>query len=231
MAPQTETEEDSPPSRRRLLVGVSVGASVLALVALVAFVRVGSWLVVEDPLMESAAIVVLSGEVPFRAMGGARLYQQGWAPEVWLTRATGAEGYQAMARLGIEPLIDADYNRQVLERLGVPADAIRLIPASVRNTLDEIGATAEMLSEADAESVIIVTSTYHTRRARALWRRSLGRSARLSVQPAHEDPFDDARWWRSSSDIGRVVWELLGLVDAWLGSPIQPRGESPLDGA
>lgn len=217
------TVEGSPLSKRRLLVGVS---AVVLILALVAFIRVGSWLVVADPLTESDAIVVLSGAVPYRAIGGARLYQEGWAPEVWLTRATASEEYEAMAELGIEPLIDADYNRQVLERLGVPAEAIRAIPTPVRNTLDEIRATADMLSETDGESVIIVTSPYHTRRSRALWRRAVGRSPRLSIQPAHEDPFEPARWWRSSSDIGLVAKELLGLVNAWLGSPIEPRGTS-----
>ena len=217
------TVEGSPLSTRRLLVGVS---AVVLILALVAFIRVGSWLVVADPLTESDAIVVLSGVVPYRAIGGARLYQEGWAPEVWLTRATASGEYQAMAELGIEQLIDADYNRQVLERLGVPAEAIRSISTPVRNTLDEIRATADMLSETGGESVIIVTSPYHTRRSRALWRRAVGRSPRLSIQPAHEDPFEPARWWRSSSDIGLVAKELLGLVNAWLGSPIEPRGTS-----
>ena len=217
------TVEGSPLGKRRLVVGAS---AVVLILALVAFIRVGSWLVVADPLTESDAIVVLSGAVPYRAIGGARLYQEGWAPEVWLTRATASEEYEAIAELGIEPLIDADYNRQVLERLGVPAEAIRSISTPVRNTLDEIRATADMLSETGGEGVIIVTSPYHTRRSRALWRRAVGRLPRLSIQPAHEDPFEPARWWRSSSDIGLVAKELLGLVNAWLGSPIEPRGTS-----
>ena len=99
------TVEGSAPSRRRSLIGVSVVVLVLSLVA---FIRVGSWLVVADPLTESDAIVVLSGAVPYRAMGGARLYQEGWAPEVWLTRATGIEEYQAMAELGIETAYNLD---------------------------------------------------------------------------------------------------------------------------
>ena len=52
--------------RPRLLIGMSVGALVLAVVA---FLGVGSWLVVEDPLTESDAIVVLNGGTPYRAMG------------------------------------------------------------------------------------------------------------------------------------------------------------------
>src|SRR2546422_4801029 len=49
---------------------------------------VAGWLVVEDPLVSARAIVVLNGGFPFRAMEAASLYQQGWAPQVWLTRAS-----------------------------------------------------------------------------------------------------------------------------------------------
>ena len=51
-----------------------------------------AWLVVSDPPQPSAAIVVLGGKVPFRAMEGASLYKQGWAREVWLTNQWTAGG-------------------------------------------------------------------------------------------------------------------------------------------
>ena len=44
-------------------------------------------LVVDDSLAQASAIVVLGGELPFRAMEAADLYTQSWAPEIWLTRA------------------------------------------------------------------------------------------------------------------------------------------------
>src|SRR5712692_7626054 len=63
-------------------------------------IQIGYWLMVEDPLQPARAVVVLGGQVPFRAIEAARIYQQGLAPEVWLTRgASSAE--PAFNRLGV----------------------------------------------------------------------------------------------------------------------------------
>lgn len=202
-----------------------VGALLLLLVLLGgrAFMRVGSWLVVRDDPEPSAAIVVLSGEVPYRAMEGAELYGQGWAPEVWLTQDGDPERASAVAPLGVEILIDADANRRILEAMGVPADAIRVMPTVVRNTADEVREISRRLSEGGGERVIIVTSPAHTRRVRTLWRRLVGDTPEASLQPATRDPYDAARWWRRSDDIWAVAKELLGLVNVWVGSRVQPR--------
>src|SRR5438552_17691088 len=67
--------------------------------AVVIFFGVGSWLVVEDPLVKSKAIVVLSGSMPMRAVEAVRLYRAGYAPEIWLTRS--AEPGETLKGMGI----------------------------------------------------------------------------------------------------------------------------------
>ena len=52
-----------------------------------AFSRLGSWVVVADPLVKADAIVVFGGQLPFRAMEAAAIYHEGWAPEVWVTQS------------------------------------------------------------------------------------------------------------------------------------------------
>src|SRR5712692_382261 len=78
-------------SQRRTAALAAASACLAAPVALVALaawavIHVGGWLVVEDRLEPARAVVVLGGQVPFRAMEAARIYQRGLAPEVWLTR-------------------------------------------------------------------------------------------------------------------------------------------------
>ena len=69
--------------RWRILVAA---AGAILLIALVIVLGVGHWLVVEDPLEKASVIVVLSGRMPVRALEAAKLYREGYAPEVWLTR-------------------------------------------------------------------------------------------------------------------------------------------------
>ena len=71
-------------SRAVRLLAVVGGGLVLGVLV---FFGVGRWLVVEDPLAKARAIVVLSGAMPSRALEAAKLYREGYAPEVWLTHS------------------------------------------------------------------------------------------------------------------------------------------------
>jgi hypothetical protein len=70
--------------------------------------------------------------------------------------------------------------------------------------------------------VIIVTSKVHTRRAKALWKRLSAAQGEAIVRSVSDDDFDPAHWWRNTSDALDVVREVLGLLNAWAGLPLQP---------
>jgi len=183
---------------------------------------VGYWLVVADPLENAQAIVVLSGDVPFRAMEAASIYRNGRAPEVWITRAIRPLREAALAKLGIQFVRGETYNKQVLQKLGVPADAIRLLNKGVRNTEEEVQLIAQELKRAGGERVIIVTSKAHTRRVRAIWGALVGDTPEVIVRYAREDPFDAARWWRNTKDALAVSREVFGMMNVWAGFPVRP---------
>jgi len=149
---------------RRAIIPVTVLALVVASIAL-GLSRLGHWLVVADPLDHARAIVVLSGHVPFRAIEAASIYRQGWAPEVWLTKAERPAEEAALARLGIRYVQGEDYSREVLERLGVPLSAIRLMDEGIKTTAVKL--IGRELKRIGGEKVILVTSKPHSRRVRA----------------------------------------------------------------
>ena len=183
---------------------------------------VGYWLVVADPLENAQAIVVLSGDVPFRAMEAASIYRSGRAPEVWLTRAIRPAREAALAKLGIQFVRGETYNKQVLQKLGVPADAIRLLNKGVRNTEEEVQLIAQELKRAGGDRVILVTSKAHTRRVKTIWNALVGDSAEAIVRHAKEDPFDPGRWWRNTKDALAVSREVFGMMNVWAGFPLRP---------
>src|SRR5436309_13458338 len=96
--------------RRR---GLAVAALVvLALVLVrVALIEAGAWVVVEDPLEPARAVVVLGGGAPLRAMEAAKLYNQGWAHEVWLTPTSLFSEDSGPAQPGIDPTPEYVYSR------------------------------------------------------------------------------------------------------------------------
>jgi uncharacterized SAM-binding protein YcdF (DUF218 family) len=185
--------------------------------------RVGGWLVVADPLERAQAIVVLSGRVPFRAMEAASIYGGGWAPEVWITRETRSAEEVALGRLGLTVVRAEVYNREVLERMGVPSDAIRVLGDPVDTTAEEVEVIARRLDRTGGERVILVTSKPHSRRVKATWRALVGDAPRAVVRYTTEEPYDAARWWRHTREALAVSREVFGLMNVWAGFPVRPR--------
>jgi uncharacterized SAM-binding protein YcdF (DUF218 family) len=185
---------------------------------------VGRWLVVADRPEPARAIVVLSGRVPFRAMQAASIYKDGLAPEVWISRPVQTQEELTVRRLGIPGVhTEEELNQQVLERLGVPSAAIRILDTPVFNTMEEVEVIARELRRVDADRVIVVTSKPHTRRVKAIWRAVVGETPRLMVQHSAGDSFDSAHWWRYTADALEVSREVFGLMNVWAGFPVKPR--------
>jgi len=209
-----------PPRRSRVLPILSAVGGAGLFLALVIFFGVGRWLVVEDRLGKASAIVVLSGAMPVRATEAAKLYREGYAPEVWLTHST--EPAETLEEMGIPFVGEDQYNTLVLIHEGVPAEAIHVLESPIVNTADEIKVATSALARANGDAVILVTTKVHTRRVRLLWRRLAPGQGRVIVRAASGDPFDPGHWWRNTSDALDVVREVLGILNAWAGLPLHP---------
>lgn len=149
------------------------------------------------------------------------VYHQGWAGEVWLTRAALPEEELALAGLGIKVPGEEVYNRQVLERLGVKRAVIHLLRDRVQNTVEEVQIVVRELRRVGGERVILVTSKAHTRRVRATWSGLVGNDPQAVVRYARQDPYDPNRWWRRTRDALAVSREIFGLMNVWAGFPVK----------
>jgi uncharacterized SAM-binding protein YcdF (DUF218 family) len=196
-----------------------VAIVLLLCLCVLCFLRVGNWLVREDPLKPSTAIAVLSGAMPERALEAAEIYHAGLAPEVWLTQP--AEPKQTMATLGIPFDGEEEYSRRILLKHGVPERAIRILQPTIVNTADEVGVIAATLQRGHGLSVIVVTSKAHTRRVHGLWSRLAAGRGQIIVRAARTDSFDPSHWWRTTHDALDVVREVLGLLNVWAGLPLK----------
>jgi uncharacterized SAM-binding protein YcdF (DUF218 family) len=211
-------------SRKRAL---WFGAGIFAAIVLVGFAHaslfrgVASFLIVEDPLEPAAAIVVFGGQLPFREMEAARLYRAGWAPQVVIVRGLRREEAKALRNLRIEVKEGWELSREVLIRQGVPPSAIVVPEAEAAGTLEESRVAVRALKPENLP-VILVTSKYHTRRARLTWNYVTQGRSKAVVRAAGRDPFDPAWWWHEPRFALAVVREYLGLVNYYAGFPVTP---------
>src|SRR6202040_646337 len=162
----------------------------VAVAVIAVFFTIGQWLVVQDPLVHADVIVVLSGQLPKRAIEAARIFHAGYADRVWVSQ--GLSPVEELKTMKIFYLGEDFYNEKVLLAQGVPADSIRVLERPSANTEEEVREIAEDLRKSDLHSVIIVTSKPHTRRVRTIWRKLVGSNPRAIVRFASDDVYDGA---------------------------------------
>jgi uncharacterized SAM-binding protein YcdF (DUF218 family) len=165
----------------------------------------GETWVVEDPLDRADAIIVLSDDNFYadRAARAADLYRHGMAPIVV------ASGRRLRPYAGIAELMEHD----LIER-GVPKDKIVRISHNAENTKDEAQALAQQALERKWRSVIVVTSNYHTRRARYIFLHVFPAQTQVRVSGAQDGDFDPQHWWQSRKSLKEFTRELAGMAVA-----------------
>jgi uncharacterized SAM-binding protein YcdF (DUF218 family) len=192
----------------------------LAALGIFVFVNLGRWLDREDPLQKAAAIAVLSGRMPDRALEAAKLYKQGYAPQVWLSYSV--EPAATLQKYSVPYAGEETYDRLLLLHEGVPDDAIKILDPPIVNTADEMRTFGNALRHQEEKKLIIVTSKVHTRRTAALWRILASKDGQAVVRGVSDDSFRVNHWWGNTGDALDVVREVLGLFNAWAGLPLQP---------
>lgn len=143
-------------------------------------------------------IIVLGGSSGSRETYAARLYHKGYAPTVIIS------GYaDKMA-----------YNLQILQENGVPESAT-IINDQATTTYDEAQQILEILIDLKADSALIVTNRFHTRRASATYEHVF---AGYDIDLTFVSPDDDVKahnWWKSKSG-GGIVLEYPKMLYYWL---------------
>lgn len=163
-----------------------------------------SW-VVEDPLERADAILVLSDDNFFadRATRASEVFRQKLAPVIV------ASGRRLRPSAGIAELMEHD----LVER-GVPREDVIRFPQDADNTREEAIALAAMVTEHHWHSVIVVTSNYHTRRARYIFKHIFPESIDVRVASARDGDFDADHWWENRKSLKEFTRELAAMVVA-----------------
>jgi uncharacterized SAM-binding protein YcdF (DUF218 family) len=112
---------------------------------------IASFLIIEDPLRPAVAIISLGGKLPFREIEAARLYREGWAPQVIVVRATPSAEYEALKALEIDKPEEWELSREVLKQQGVPASAIVIPKDEGVGTLEELQAAYGALAKSEEQ--------------------------------------------------------------------------------
>ncbi|MEW6297940.1 MAG: YdcF family protein [Thermodesulfobacteriota bacterium] len=176
--------------------------------------RVADYLIVSDSLEKADGIAVLSGDATARCAKAADLFLHGWAPRILLTKGYYPHEALALKRYGVR---EPEYHEKCLAILrfyNVPAQVIEVLDGYNESTADEAHRLRRYLQGQGMTRLIVVTSSFHTRRSRLLLRRVLrGTGVEVSVQAAPANfLFDPQEWWTRRRDSTTLLWEYQKLV-------------------
>jgi hypothetical protein len=164
--------------------------------------------IVSDPVTASDVAVVLGGGVDVRPFAAAELFHKGLVKKVLVSQVSDGRAVAIGAQPG-----HTEVNRQVLLKLGVPADAIETFGDSNKNTKEEALAVLEWTQRHASRAVIIPVGSFEARRVRWTFRHEFaGQPVRIEVSASDSPQYVRANWWKDDPAIVLFVIEILKFI-------------------
>lgn len=171
--------------------------AVLFALAVIAFLARRLWLpefgyaLIHSEAPEKAEIaVVLAGDAQgHRIEKAAQLVKAGYVPQAMISGPPGVYGVN-----------ESDLAVQFIEREGYPAQWFIPFPDPSHSTKEESGYILRELKRRNIHSFLLVTSDYHSARARRIFlatEREMGYTPQFETLTAPDEFFHPDSWWRS----------------------------------
>ena len=160
---------------------------------------IANYLIINDRLQPADAIFLLNSEFDTRPFRAAELYKQGLAPVIVIARTKDTP----VVILGLMPN-DTDISVGVMEKLGVPPEKIIIltVPGGVTSTFDEAAAFRQYIEANQVRRIVLVTSAFHTRRARWIFDKTLaGLPVTLQMAAVPYAGFGQTNWWQNEDGL------------------------------
>ena len=175
-------------------------------------------LIVDDSHEDADAIVVLSGSSTYieRTTKAAELYREGRAPVIVLTDDHTRGGWSSARQTN--PYF-VERAQEELTRQGVPRDKITVAPGIASGTRDEAMILRDYSSAQGFRSILVVTSAYHSRRARRTLQQSFsgtGTAVGMAPVPTGGQTPAPAFWWLHIEGWRSVGSEYGKLIYYWM---------------
>lgn len=176
-------------------------------------------LIVEKPLKRADAVLILGGASTYleRTRKAAELYRTGVAPKIFLTDDGERGGWSRVEKRN-PPFVELARNSLISG--GVPAENIEILEPQVSGTIDEARALLDKSQTGNLQSVLLVTSAYHTRRALRTFEKQFadgGAKTELGIAAAptgEQTPLPN-HWWLTRRGWDLVAGEYLKIFVYW----------------
>jgi len=180
---------------------------------------VGWGLVARDPLAHADVIVISNDADGSGVLEAADLVHEGIATQVALFTRSPTLAAREFARRGV-PYDDSTATAvEELRALGITF--VEGIPGPVAGTHDEGKVLAPWCRENQYRTVVVVSTSDHSRRTRRVLHRAMrGTRTRIIVWYSHYSSFDPNSWWQTRNGVRIAIEEYQKLLLDFLSHPL-----------
>ena len=172
---------------------------------------VGAYLIAEDDPVHCDAIYVLGGASLERGQEAARLFGEGWSTTLVFTGEMIPTIFLAE---GIDKT-EAEVSLDAAVRYGAPPSLCHVLLKGT-STMDESVAILEHARASGTDTVMIVSSLFHLRRVRNVFRDKFQEHGiKVVLRGAPSVLFDEGEWWRKEEGLIMVNNEYVKLLYYW----------------
>ena len=163
----------------------------------------GYWLVLDEEPVKSDAIIVLGGSVA-RPLHAADLFHKGYAPVIYVGVPMIHDQTENLEKIDVRIVRDEERYKEILLKKKVPEKAITFFGSCHISTVEEAESLKRVIGDRPLR-LLIVTSLYHTRRAKAIFRGIMPNSEICMVATPYEK--FARKWWTEKKSALAVVLE------------------------
>ena len=165
-------------------------------VLIIMFLNLGNFLAVSEDPVKSDVIIVLAGDTGDRTAYAIKLLKEGYADKLLFTGCVVSTGVM---------------KRQALEA-GLSEDSL-ILEDNSESTYENVVNSKALMLEYGYQSAIVVTSDYHMRRSRLVFKKAFrDTDIRLVYCSAANGDFTPAKWWTNGYGFKLVLSEYVKLA-------------------
>ena len=169
------------------------------------FFAAGNYLAYSDILQPADVIAVLCGNDDTRIREGARLYHEGFAYNVILTKTNQTFGENDLPYEMLQ--------HEMLEQMDIPNGAVYVTEITAKNTGQEASGIKKRMYDLGYSSVIVVTDAWHARRTKMIFSDSFKNTGfKVLIYPVKDSGYNKYFWWLSGEGWKNTMGEYVRIL-------------------
>ncbi|NLA49670.1 MAG: YdcF family protein [Bacteroidales bacterium] len=179
-------------------------------------INAGKWLVRDNGEIHGDAVVILMGSIADRVLQAEYVYKQGLADRIIIVKESMGV-YKALENKGVRIISSTWQVSNALTALGIPPGNIVILPGDAISTqMEAMRVRDYCLHQADIDTLLLVTSAHHTRRASMIFESAFRKKdipVTILCSPSSFTKFDPSGWWKDKEGIQQVLLEYMKIAN------------------